>query len=432
MFRRILIHSGKHPYEPFDYGSSWSDAMATFGLNTGNLLFADAVFKYLHVSPEQELATDRYRFPTSDATMSPELLNEQFDCLVLPAANWLARYYRPMLPLYAEKIRRLRIPCVVIGLGAQSGGEDNFDFLREIRSEAKDFLAAVSDHCASISVRGEFTAECLRRLGFNNVNVTGCPSFYRNLQDFTVTRRPVDRGDFQLAVNGNKKLLAKMVPELFGRYPAVLFSQGDILRVALDPARAPWHDLQRAVRDGFSMRLLAEGRVRCFGDITPWIEELRRFPFSLGTRIHGSILSLLAGTPAVLITHDSRTAEMAGFYRIPTVPFRSLSRGFDPYELFVNADYAPMHAGYAARLANMAGFLEANGLDHTLHARNGSTVYDARIRQLRFASSGYAFHSPLFSVGRGLAALTAGARRVKRSLRPAVPAGDLPSTSLAA
>lgn len=412
--QRILIHSGKHPFDPFRYDLGYERTMAVFGANSGNLLFADAVFKYLYTSEAQTLVSDGYQFPTDSAEFSAEAINEQFDAVVFPAANWLAGYYRHMLPLYAAKIRQLRIPCVILGLGAQSGADNSFDFLSRLGPEAKDFLSAVSNKCHSISVRGEFTAECLRRLGFNNVNITGCPSFYRNLQNLSVDKASVPRENFRLAVNGNKKHLTALRTELFQRYDSVLFSQGDLLRVGLDRWRTPWRDLRRVLGDGFSLDLLSSGRVRLFGDITPWIEELRRYHFSIGTRIHGNIIALLSGVPALVVAHDSRTAEMANFYRIPTIPLHSLRRGFDPYDLYQAADYTPMIAGYPDRLANMARFLEANGLQHTLFHQNGTTCYDARVRRLNFAPKGYEFGGSFFQVSRNFAAAVSGLKALHR------------------
>ena len=60
-----------------------------------------------------------------------------------------------------------------------------------------------------------------------------------------------------------------------------------------------------------------EDRTRFYVDPWPWIDDLRDFDFSFGTRIHGTIAALLAGTPAVVLAHDSRTLELARYFDIP-------------------------------------------------------------------------------------------------------------------
>ena len=52
-------------------------------------------------------------------------------------------------------------------------------------------------------------------------------------------------------------------------------------------------------------------------DPKTWIEELSAYDFAYGTRIHGNIAALLAGTPAVVLAHDSRTLELCRSLRHP-------------------------------------------------------------------------------------------------------------------
>lgn len=416
MMNRLLVHSGKHPFQPFDYSVTAVQAMRIFGNNSGNLLFTDAVFKYLYTSPDRELVSDGYRFATDDPQFSVEAVNDQYDGMILPAANWLAPHYRELLPVLAAKIRRLRIPCVVIGLGVQANTRENFDCLDGFAPEAKEFLSAVADRSHSISVRGAYTAACLQRLGFTQVNVTGCPSFYRNLSEFSVEKPAVDRHQFTFAVNGSLQTLAKLKADLFDSPRSVLFSQAGPLRALALKWRMPWSELKRWLGDGFSLNLIADGRVRCFGDIAPWIEALKQFHFSIGTRIHGSIIALLAGVPASIVAHDSRTAEMAEFYRIPTRHLQDVENGFDVYEEFERADYTAMHAEYPAKLANLARFFEDNQLDHTLFERNGHTYYDVKTRSVPFSPDSFNFDDSFFKWVHRLAPAFTGLKTLKHRL----------------
>jgi len=56
---------------------------------------------------------------------------------------------------------------------------------------------------------------------------------------------------------------------------------------------------------------------RFYSDYNSWIDYLRTRSFCVGTRIHGTIASIIAGTPALLVAHDSRTQELAKAMGIP-------------------------------------------------------------------------------------------------------------------
>ncbi len=58
-------------------------------------------------------------------------------------------------------------------------------------------------------------------------------------------------------------------------------------------------------------------RLDSFYDINSWVHHTRNFDFSIGTRVHGSILSLQFEQPSLLITHDSRTDELANTMALP-------------------------------------------------------------------------------------------------------------------
>ena len=65
--------------------------------------------------------------------------------------------------------------------------------------------------------------------------------------------------------------------------------------------------------------LVTEDRIRFPVEAWTWLEYLRDFDFATGTRLHGNVAALLAGVPAVLLAHDSRTLEPRGVPR-PALP----------------------------------------------------------------------------------------------------------------
>jgi hypothetical protein len=51
--------------------------------------------------------------------------------------------------------------------------------------------------------------------------------------------------------------------------------------------------------------LYQQDRMRMFLDGWTWIDFLTTQDFVFGTRFHGTVAALLAGVPAILLTHDS-------------------------------------------------------------------------------------------------------------------------------
>lgn len=71
-------------------------------------------------------------------------------------------------------------PLAIVGLGAQNPTQD-VTFLDQ-NEGAKGFVARLNERSKSISVRGDFTAAVLDRLGASNIRVTGCPSLFYTLK----------------------------------------------------------------------------------------------------------------------------------------------------------------------------------------------------------------------------------------------------------
>src|SRR5699024_9526684 len=61
------------------------------------------------------------------------------------------------------------------------------------------------------------------------------------------------------------------------------------------------------------------GNVRFYLDASTWINDMRAQDAYIGTRIHGALSGISAGIPSILITHDSRTLELAEYHGIPHV-----------------------------------------------------------------------------------------------------------------
>jgi hypothetical protein len=131
--------------------------------------------------------------------------------------------------------------------------------------------------------------------------------------------------------------------------------------------------------------LFQQNRVRFYVEPWPWIDDLRGFDFAFGSRIHGNIAALLAGTPAFVLAHDSRTLELARYFEIPHRPIPQVAPDVDVADLYAEADYGPLVTGHPERLARFIAYLERHGLAHAFApGDDGGAAFEARLAATAF------------------------------------------------
>lgn len=130
--------------------------------------------------------------------------------------------------------------------------------------------------------------------------------------------------------------------------------------------------------------LQREGKVKFFVDPWTWMAFLAEQDFVFGTRIHGNIAGLLAGTPSYVIAHDSRTLELARYFDLPHKKITELSADTDARELYEAADYTAMHSGHRERFEVLLAFMARHGLDCSFGPAGGAAEFDERVRELTF------------------------------------------------
>ena len=341
------------------------------GKNTGNLLFTNAVWN--------QIGGPKERFSFS---FDPEKLNSKFDALVIPAANWLG----PTVDFsdLADRIERLTIPVVLIGLGAQDA---SYSGSINVPEGTVRLVKAVAARSASISVRGEYTKQILNGLGVQNVTVTGCPSLYHDFRRFTPPpSKPhvrVDRGlihstrysasyaPFAKADSVHRRLFrfafARKLDILFQSEPEEMAWLAGLTKAGGldDQLRSLLMEIYDA---GDWDTLVAYWQVhgRVFYDVGEWSRSLDAYDYVLGTRLHGTIMALNSGVPAVLVYHDSRTREMAEFAAIPSVSADALRLdGGGVEKLFRKSDFDAYYERREANRAVYRNFLKAQGLKLT-------------------------------------------------------------------
>ena len=138
---------------------------------------------------------------------------------------------------------------------------------------------------------------------------------------------------------------------------------------------------------GRSHPLFVGGKTRFFVDPWPWLAYLRAVDFTFGTRIHGNIAALLAGTPAYVLGHDSRTPELARYFEIPHKLISEITPETDAAELYAEADYGPLNANHKQRYDTFFGYVERHGLSHVFQPGEDPTLFEQKVASIRYPDS---------------------------------------------
>ncbi|WP_393083224.1 polysaccharide pyruvyl transferase family protein [Streptomyces sp. LN704] len=383
--KRILLRSGKSPYDAVPVEQALHQDV--FATNSGNLIFSDAAHKILE-TPDTEVVSNGIRTNVAAAGR----INEEYDAFVVPLANAFRPSFEPQLRRLTQLISKLRIPVVVPGIGAQTGLDYDPARLKPMEPAVREFVAAVLDRSASIGVRGEFTERYLKDMGFGDVEVIGCPSMFMYGKDLDVRKNAPALGpESRIAVNGSHSAvksqgLDQVIRGTHTRYPHLRFIGQNLS----DARQLHWRDLSDPNGSVTAMPthpdhpMYREDKVRVYIDPVTWIDDLRDFDFSFGSRIHGNIAALLAGTPATVLCGDSRTLELCRYFDIPHRRINALPRDLDPAELYAEADFGALTGGHQERFERFTGFLDRNGLRNTFTHGDGGAAYDRRMASLTF------------------------------------------------
>ncbi|MFG2945789.1 polysaccharide pyruvyl transferase family protein [Streptomyces adustus] len=383
--KRILLRSGKSPFDALGVEEALHrDVIAT---NSGNLIFSDATHKILE-TPGTEVVSNGMRTEVAAAGR----INEEYDAFVVPLANAFRPSFEPGLQRLTRLIGKLKIPVVVVGVGAQSGLTYDQARLKAMEPSVRSFCAAVLDRSASIGVRGEFTEKYLNDMGFRDVEVIGCPSMFMHGDRLPVEKRAAAlTADSRIAVNGSHAAvrgggLKKIIDRAHERYPNLMYIGQNLT----DAKQLHWRDVNSPAGRMIEMPthpdhpMYREGKARVYVDPVTWIDDLRGFDYSFGSRIHGNIAALLAGTPATVLAFDSRTLELCRYFEIPHRLLSEAPADLDPAELYEQSDFGPLTGNHKQRFDRFTSFLDKNGLENTFTHGDGGAAFEKKLRSLSF------------------------------------------------
>lgn len=246
----------------------------------------------------------------------------------------------------AHSINSSDLPILAIGLGAQSGFSKD---IPQVHPGTLHWVKAIQSHAPvpgvpNISLRGEFTQRVMEHYGFGDAGVVlGCPSlFISPFKDLGQRIAARVSGRKRVAVLAGhpwdaslhtiERSLVDLVNQTKGAYilqgdkDMAGLARGDRAHLATESIRG-WAKIMMPAATEEAVYEWWRQFAYVFFNVDGWLEFYKKFDFAIGCRIHGIIMALQAGIPAVCIAHDSRTLELCETMKIPHIRSDQLQGG---------------------------------------------------------------------------------------------------------
>ncbi len=343
------------------------------GENSGNLVYAYGV---MNVLKTEETELD-YFYESKRLIHQADRVNQSYDAVILPMADAFRKNFRDTLDQYTEFVKKLKIPVIVIGIGLRADYEPDLNASFVFDDSAKRFVSAVIDKSSTLGLRGQITADYLKKLGFledRHYSVIGCPSLYTYGNG--INMRPIPAEIKSIALNTNDYYNIGHINEML-KNTAAAFDNVYLVQ----QMQAEFVDLYVGNRFPFNVRLnntkksllgeryeslKKEDRVRFFFDTVSWVNFLKRFDLFVGDRFHGSVCAILAGTPSIMLPFNARTREMTEYHRLTCLHPGEVREGTSIIDYLDQLDFSSYEKRKNETLNHYIEFLNQNGLEENI------------------------------------------------------------------
>lgn len=343
-------------------GEFGSRALGFSGNNFGNMLFTNAVYNQLpncsHIG---------FNF-------NPDKVRENHTHIVIPASNWINN--KEDWGFLAELLEKTDLPITLLGLGSQLNSVDD---LSGIAKGTLDFLSVVSSKSNCIAVRGEFTKKVMKNLGFNNVTAIGCPSIFNKLSvpkirtDFSSRNLRIGVGPtryhLEKSYSAEHNDKQRQLYQFAINNASSIYYQSEAFEVAYLNREESNSTIDSALqyygvtdKDVFHEKMMSKGMYH--KDLDQWLSDVIKDDIYIGTRIHGAVAAILAGTPAILITHDNRTIELANIMGVPNIHINDfdISSLINLRSFLSHFDFGTIKTKCDENIKSFVEFYKLNGL----------------------------------------------------------------------
>jgi hypothetical protein len=253
-------------------------------------------------------------------------------------------------------LEKIDLPLIVFSLGSCGFDKTPTQIAGEICEDAVNFFRYLSSRAISIGVRGKTSAKVLDILGVGNYQVVGCPTYFEAGPDRQVVA-PKVTADSKVAANG------WFVSNTLDNVHYVLQSEIELLRALIDLAPYPQSDAIAFMETAWpnlpekTLKALETGRVKFYTNPLKWADFFDdSVALTVGTRMHGGIISINKRRPTIVTNPDVRAAEMCALFKIPLYPGVNLCDA-SPSQLAEMADPTTLNLAYGELYENFRAWL---------------------------------------------------------------------------
>lgn len=338
-----------------DVPADFEDLYVGMNTNSGNGLIATSLAKILGV--ETFTGGIKNIFVCQKEHIDFTYVNENYSHAVLILQDHIGEQWNHLPWARMQSVlEALDLPLIVFSLGCCGVSKTPEAVASEICMEARQFFGFLSRKAVSIGVRGTFTAQVMDLLGGQNHQVVGCPTYFECGPDRVVKRPEITD---ESKVVGSGLFTSNTVQSV----DYVLQSEVELLKALIDIAPITQQDANAFMTvpwANYAPRLLSalgEDRVKFFSDPDDWRDYFdETVALTVGTRVHGGIVSLNKGRPCIVTAGDVRAEEMCRLFQIPHYPGTYLADA-SLAELIEMADPTALNAAYPGLYDNFRSWL---------------------------------------------------------------------------
>ncbi len=345
--------------------------------NSGNMIHAIAPLKIFENANHNLLISKEYLHGDSFV----DYVNNRCSHLVITLANTI-RMDKQTPESYErlhKSLKRYNVPIVVFGFGIQAKTE--YDESSVLCDEAKRLIEFLSEKSVLLGVRGEKTKQIIEKnTNATNVYVTGCPSLFSNSSGLLSLKL-----NWKKLLDDKSKKVVVNVTNLQRESEVDILTKGIISNAHLiEPVSRITHQYHLDLSEKYEettqvpyyLKNFLKGNTErlpvikdfylnnysLFRNVDDWFEFNRSsVSFTVGTRFHVNMASILSGVPALWLIHDARTYELADYFKLPSLPLE-LAQKMSLDEISRNTNYDEFFDNLPFVLNRFNYYLSQNGL----------------------------------------------------------------------
>ncbi len=400
--KRYLIRAGFNPLKHYSSRDFQINPLSIIGNNNGNYMFAYGVMNILW---KDDVEIDQFydiKAYYSDEEIAH--INNNYDAFIIPMADAFRPDYIQKLSWYTALINKIKIPCIVVGIGYRGLYNPDFKSNKQLDDTVRKFCKAVLDHSAIIGLRGNITGEYLSYLGFKedrHFTAIGCPSLYTYGILPSINPPSVDElRDGKLCLNANNigpyiynKEDGDLINDFINNSLEVIPNHFIIQQIIYEfedmyiGNHSKWRrvNIGNIFREGVYERLAKDNRLKFFLDVPSWIDFLKDSNLFIGSRFHGTVASVLASVPHIFLPFNARTRELAEYHHFTCLSPKQLEYGKNVFDYIDLLDFCSFDKYQNSNLIHYLSFLKKNSINSILEDKSmwekGTSPMEMRMKR---------------------------------------------------